>query len=1067
VRALRSLRGTVTGTRIRASRRFEARATTRDPIDVASGEVVRRQVDVDLPGVLPLVLERTHVSSYREGRLFGPSWASTLDQRVEVDAEGVYFVTADGMILAYPPADEPGVPVLPVEGPRWPLTRTEDGGHEVTIPGHVPGHGQVLRFVSPAGGPAFRLASIEDRNGNRFEVRYDDDGTPVAVHGPGHQVAVETDGERRVTAFRLVTRRNTGDVTLIRYGYDAAGNLSEVINSSGRPLRFDYDGAGRLTGWTDRIGHWYRYTYDERGRAVRGHGSGGFLDATLTYGERITVVTDSLGHPTTYHLNDAGQVIAEIGPLGHTVRSVWDRHDRPLARTGPLGHETTWTYDERGDLTAVVRPDGARITMVHDASGLPVSVTGPDGAVWRQEYDDRGNLVAGTDPMDATTRYSYDERGHLIAVTGPLGAVTRLVTDAAGLPVAVTGPMGGTIRCSRDPLGRIVALTDPAGGTTRFTWTPEGWLTSRMRPDGTAERWSHDAEGNVVEYTDAAGGVTRYEITCFDLRSARVEPDGTRLEFAYDTELRPVTVTGPQGLTWRYDHDAAGSLVQETDVNGRVVTRAYDAAGRPVERVNGAGQTTRYTYDGLGDVVAERSGDAVTTYAYDLAGRLVRAANAHAEVRFERDRCGRVIEETCNGRTVASAYDRAGRRVRRETPSGVESAWVYDLAGRPVALRGAGPALWFGYDAAGREIRRDLGAAVLDQQWDAMHRLRAQTVRGAGAEQRRVYTYRPDGHVTEIEDLLAGTRRFTLDAGGRITAVHAHGRPERYTYDAAGKITHATWPGADPAAGAREYSGSLIRRAGTVHYEHDAQGRVVRRGAWHHTWDADDRLVGVVTPDGVRWRYDYDPLGRRIAKQRLAPDGDVVERTEFAWDGLVLAEQTHTTAGSAARVTTWDHDGLRPVGQTERTAGAPPRFHAIVTDVTGSPAELIGVLGEIAPCPPTTIWGRELGGAEIRCPLRSPGQYHDPETGAHYNRHRYYDPGIARFHSADPLGLAADTDPHAYVRNPIRWIDPLGLSPYEASISGVFEHPELTPAWGSSSETGLSGTAMRGIGSAS
>jgi RHS repeat-associated protein len=974
------------------------RVTTRGRIDIASGQVVLRQVDVELPGVLPLVLERTHVSSYREGRLFGPSWVSTLDQRVEVDAAGVRLTAADGTVLVYPPVNEPGVPVMPVAGSRWPLTHAEDGSHEVAVPGRV------LRFGPEGPAGVLRLASIEDRNGNRFEVGYDDAGTPVAVHGAGYRIDVETDGERRITALRPAG----GNVTPLRYRYDAAGNLSEVTDSSGRPRRFEYDGEGRLTASTDRIGHSHRYTYDERGRAVRGHGTGGLLDTTLTYGEGTTVVTDSLGHATTYHLNDAGQVIAELGPLGHTVRTTWDRHGRPVTRTGPLGDETSWTYDERGDLTAVLRPDGTRITVVRDASGRPLSVTGPDGAVWRREYDERGDLVAVTDPMDATTRYSYDGRGHLTAVTDPLGAVTQVVTDAAGLPVAVTDPMGGTFECSRDPLGRISALADPAGGTTRFTWTPEGRLTSRVRADGTAERWSHDAEGNLVAYTDAAGGVTRFEVGR-GLTSARVEPDGTRLEFAYDTELRPTAVTGTPGLNWHYDYDAAGGLVRETGPGGRVISYVRDAAGRPVERVNGAGETTRYTYDRLGDLVTERSAGAVTTFEYDPAGRLVRATGAHAEVRFERDRCGRVLAETCDGRTVVSAYDRAGRRVRRETPSGVASEWSHDLAGRPVALRRAGPLLWFGYDAAGREVRRDLGAAVLDQRWDALHRLRGQTVRGAGAEQRRVYTYRADGHVTEVEDLLAGTRRFDLDAAGRITAVHADGRPERYAYDAAGNITHATWPADDPAIGTREYSGGLIRRAGTLRYEHDAQGRVVRRGAWRHTWDAADRLAGVVTPDGARWRYRYDPLGRRIAKQRLTPDGDVIEQTAFTWDGLVLAEQAHTIGGSAARVTTWDHVGLRPVAQTERSADAAPRFHAIVTDVTGSPAELVGVSGEISPLPRTTVWGRGLGDTDVSCPLRFPGRYHDEETGAHYGLFRYYDPGIARFQSPGP---------HAYVRNP-------------------------------------------------
>jgi hypothetical protein len=105
----------------------DARTTTKDPIDVASGEVILRQVDVELAGVLPLVLERTHLSSYRSGRWFGTSWASTLDQHLDVTADGVYFASADGMVLAYPPATNVDARLLPAEGPRRPLTLHSDG----------------------------------------------------------------------------------------------------------------------------------------------------------------------------------------------------------------------------------------------------------------------------------------------------------------------------------------------------------------------------------------------------------------------------------------------------------------------------------------------------------------------------------------------------------------------------------------------------------------------------------------------------------------------------------------------------------------------------------------------------------------------------------------------------------------------------------------------------------------------------------------------------------------------------------------------------------------------------
>ena len=59
---------------------------------------------------------------------------------------------------------------------------------------------------------------------------------------------------------------------------------------------------------------------------------------------------------------------------------------------------------------------------------------------------------------------------------------------------------------------------------------------------------------------------------------------------------------------------------------------------------------------------------------------------------------------------------------------------------------------------------------------------------------------------------------------------------------------------------------------------------------------------------------------------------------------------------------------------------------------------------------------------------RLPGQYHDAETGLHYNLHRYYDPDRGQYLTPDPLGTPDGPNPYSYVRgNPLRYVDPEGL----------------------------------------
>ncbi|MGO4429638.1 hypothetical protein AB4Z54_65595, partial [Streptomyces sp. MCAF7] len=98
--------------------------------------------------------------------------------------------------------------------------------------------------------------------------------------------------------------------------------------------------------------------------------------------------------------------------------------------------------------------------------------------------------------------------------------------------------------------------------------------------------------------------------------------------------------------------------------------------------------------------------------------------------------------------------------------------------------------------------------------------------------QHRAYTYRPDGHLTAIDDQLSGPRAFDLDDAGRVTTVHAQGWTETYAYDEAGNQTHATWPHDHPApeaTGPRTYTGTRITRAGRLRYEHDTAGRLTLR----------------------------------------------------------------------------------------------------------------------------------------------------------------------------------------------------------------------------------------------
>ncbi|MEV4629390.1 DUF6531 domain-containing protein [Micromonospora sp. NPDC049523] len=996
----------------------DIRECVTDPVDVATGEMVLAQTDLELTAPLALAIGRTHVSSYRAGGWFGPSWASTLDQRLEFDGEGVCYFAPDGMILVYPPAPA-GEPVLPVEGPRWPLTVGDDGSARLTDP--------LLERTThfSLSGPVGLISAVTDGDGGRLEVVRDDDGRPTMLtHPSGQRIALTTEADR-ITAMHLVDSTGRPAALVTGYGYDDRQRLIEVVNASGQPMRFGYDDHGRVTDWRDRNGVGYHYTYDEDGRCVRTEGDSGYLSASLAYDplRRLTVYTDSLGDSTTYQLDGAGHLSSRTDPLGNTTRYVWGRYNQLLSRTDPLGRTTRYDYDGDGRLTAVVRPDGSTVRTTLDGGAMTISVRA-GARTFTRRYD--GAPDPANEQLGIAGLFDYDS----------LRSEDRVRPDAA---VA----------------GRQVARPGRHGGS---------------------EQVRYDNEGNPVERVDGDGHLSRTEYGPFGLVLATVDATGARTGYEYDTELRLTRVTNPLGLTWSYAYDRCGRVVEETDFNGRVLRFEYDAAGQLVRSTNGLGEVTEYEHDPLGNVVERRCLSGTTAYTYDPVGRLVRAVNEDAIMVIQRDDLGRVTASTTNGRTLSFRYDDTDRSRHRLTPSGADSVWSYDPFGNVASLVTAGHRVGFRQDASGRELRRTVdGRVVLEQSYGEDRRLAAQVV--PGRRQRR-FDYRADGQLTGIDDNRTGRTDFALDPVGRVLGVRGPGRAEDYRYDAGGQLTTSALAGAHHS-GELRYHGNLVTEAGAVRYRYDRQGRMITRTvsdpvageqSWHFLWEGQDRLVGVLTPSGDRWRYLYDPLGRRIGKRRYsaaeAQDPAslrfpidprlLVEQVDFVWDGPLLVEQIHTDPRGRVRVTTWDHhpDRQHPVGQSVRTGQdqVDRRFYAIVTDLVGTPTDLVGTDGELAWQGGGTLWGGPSGGAgdaEAMMPLRFPGQYLDPETGLHYNVYRYYDPATGRYVSQDPLGLAPAPDPAGYVRNPYSGADPLGLAPKPSCTAGAASSAPVTPGGGS------------------
>lgn len=204
-----------------------------EPVDMGSGHLLLPAVDVELPGALPLVLERLYRSSYRSGRFFGPTWASTVDQHLLVTDDEVVLARLDGVALRFPTTGGAAR-----EDPRWTLALDGTTG--------IVGNGDRRWHFAGPHEQRWLVAIVECDH--RIDVDRLIDGTPLeVVHSGGYRVKVLAERDRIVGYDLAGAGPDGSDRALVRFGYEA-GNLTAVVNSSGLPTRFGYDERGRITG---------------------------------------------------------------------------------------------------------------------------------------------------------------------------------------------------------------------------------------------------------------------------------------------------------------------------------------------------------------------------------------------------------------------------------------------------------------------------------------------------------------------------------------------------------------------------------------------------------------------------------------------------------------------------------------------------------------------------------------------------------------------------------------------------------------------------------------------------
>jgi len=1025
-----------------------------EPVNPATGEVFSTHVDFTLSGILPLVFERNWTSTSNHIGELGHGWHHTLDMALggRTGRPGWTLRLADGRLADLDPP-RAGRPSLNV-AERMQLWTDGDALWVTDY------DGRRYDFGPRCSDGLRRLTAIRDANGNAVLLRRDDRGDLVSVTGGGgRRLTVTRDTANRIVRIDGPAPEGEGQAPLVAFIYDSAGNLVGTQDAAGAGFRYGYVNH-LLTAIRWPAGAEFTFAYDDPGRGnaarcVETTGANDLFLRRLEYDTvaRTTTVRDGRGATRVYKIDAAGRVIAQTDGLGRETRFERDENHRVVKETRADGAERTWHYDEMGRMAAATRFDGAETTLAYPPAFPgqpirrdPVRISEPGGRIHTFAYDQRGNQIEYLDPMGGRHHFLRGGDGLPLAIRDDLG-VRRLYrwTSDGRLEREATS-RGTRHEFAYDRLGRMIAFRRTGEQPVRFRRDPVGNIVEISRADGGRVVMGYDAERHLTLRRDANGAETRWEYEGLPYPMRRVNPDGTVLSYRFDSELNLVGLVNAKGEEYRLAYNLAGQLADEVGFDGRRRSYAYDAAGYLASLADAEGRGATFRRDPLGRLLEQVFADGTTDrFERDATGLLTKATNSARSVEFRYNRAGAVIEEHQDIHVARHEYDVRGRRTATELPEGRRITYEWGEDDTFVGLGFGGRQLAaITRDILGRETDRRVGTVMVESAYDPQGRLRRQAATRAGTHVlERAYEYDVADRVLAIEDILAGTRRYAYDPCDQLVGVTGD-LPESFDFDPAGNIL-----GESRQVGAVA-PGDRLTMYGDRKFEYDGCGNRVRevRGAGGgvevlYKYGPNNQLVAVEERNrrGIRrTSFTYDALGRRVGKHYLqslpaaANDGggaasEVATDVQFLWDGDRLLAEGPAAGDALDTVYLHEPGTFRPLAMVRHGRAGTNEVGHYHLDHLGTPREVTNDNGEVIWQASLKAWGTvaKIGVAAVSNQLRFQGQYHDIETGLHYNRFRYYSPEEGRFVHEDPFGLAGGENLAAYAPNPLRWVDPFGL----------------------------------------
>jgi len=899
--------------------------------------------------------------------------------------------------------------------------------HEVRTDYQYDTHGNMTRETARYTGsglakPKDRVMRYEyDAYGNRTRTVNESD-SPYRIS--------ETDFDDVLHQYAVATRA-VGGITLwttyeINYA-SAFGAAQKKTDPNGWSVYYDFDSYGRLVkqrldtdAGTETLAE---YEYYDGGSDHNPPASGVPISAKVTQytgdgDEKETrVFADGLGctlHSVWSATDESGKKYAKSGlvsydAMGRVIRTgqtQWangsdiDEYSEP-AELNPTVSE----YNESGRIARVTLPpaksgesptytaytynDPWETTVTHSIGRTKRTVTNARGLVLYVEDSGVGDGSSGE--ITAKMGFAYDEAGN---------RVKKMDLNATAMNVSINGSLfapgakdtGGNnvAQWKYDGFGQLIETSDPDLGYSCAAYNGFGDVAARTDAQNRVTRYAYDALGRLVTktlpgtegkvtYVYDSGENAKGKLTALDDpaqvkrltydKAGRVKHEereikgvGTVFEtdFTYDLLNRTRTIQYPldpvtqKRITTEYSYCAYG-------VTGIRITQGIFRNKDVVENV---------TYNEFGQMESiVRGNDTITTYDYDIRGRLARLVTKKGSEILQDVKYDFRIDNSVKSKEDSFGTGDAARNVRYE--------YSYDGLNR---LADANGSYLQGSDAARAKKFHHGYSYSLNGNMTAktMYDTASNTV-----DDRWSYSYA--NHAVKAIGSSKSGNRFEMDYDASGNMMYQSDKTKKVTkdieYDSSNRITKVTDPD----------KGKLVGE-----YYYDDQGFRVRKVA-----------AEIVNGAEAKVEVLYPSMYFAMETQKDSHGNDI-PNTAYACNNIYL-------------------NGIRiaaslPNGECQYYLTDQIDSVSVVTDDAGK------VVTRTEYLPYGETWIQE---GESRNRPKFNSQELDAETNFYFYNARYYDPEICRFVTADNV-IDGEYDTQgwnrfAYCRgNPIAYKDPTG-----------------------------------------